>query len=63
MSNYRIGKHIESLDELAEQTLIMVVHGNFRKIYHVGWFSSWPLRSVILGIENRQFYTVIPKET
>lgn len=36
----RPGPHITSIDELAEQELIFF-HG---KVYHKGWFWSWPLR-------------------
>jgi hypothetical protein len=63
MSKYQKGKPIESLDELAAQTFILVDHGNFRKVYHVGWFSGWPLRTIINGIENHIYYTVTAKET
>lgn len=63
MRKYRKGKRIESLDELAQQTLIIADYGTFQKVYHIGWFSSWPLRNIINGINKRQFYTAVSKET
>ena len=41
MKKYKPGKVITSLDELAKQDFVIVRH----KVYHTGWFSSWPLRS------------------
>lgn len=44
---YKCGQRIRSLDELMRQPF--VIHrppfaNGFAKIYHRGWFSSWPLR-------------------
>lgn len=36
----RPGPHITSIDEVAEQELIFF----HEKVYHKGWFWSWPLR-------------------
>ena len=41
MKKYKQGDLIRSLDELMAQEFIMM-RG---KVYHFGWFNSWPVRS------------------
>ncbi len=40
MSRYIRGSPISSLDEVMAQRLIYIRD----KVYHIGWFSGWPVR-------------------
>lgn len=44
MKNFEIGSPLYSLDEIAEQEFIYF--RNF-KVYHRGWFMSWPARQLL----------------
>lgn len=54
MKKYTEGKLIRSLDELMAQEFIMM-NG---KVYHIGWFSSWPARSCKIYIDMGRLFQV-----
>jgi hypothetical protein len=41
MKNYEPGEKIRSLDELIDSEFVFF----HNKLYHNGWFMSWPIRS------------------
>lgn len=55
---YRKGRLITSIDELSKQDFIYMND----KIYHQGWFQSWPLRTIMIGLENNRLYSAIKNQ-
>lgn len=49
---YKQGKVIENLNELGEQTFI-IVDG---KTYHKGWWQSWQLRMLLYLLKDKRIY-------
>ena len=61
---YERGRRIKTVDELLRQPF--AIHKpnrnqNFEKIYHRGWFISWPLRLAHHLVEVGELYTAKPK--
>lgn len=59
MSKYEKGDIITSLDVVMENKFIMVVHGykqEHRKVYHIGWFSSWSIRNFKQLLDKKCVY-------
>lgn len=58
MAAYHPGEQIYFIGELADQQFIYVHH----KIYHRGWFMSWPLRSCLELIERGVVRKAVPNK-
>lgn len=61
---YERGRRITSVDELMRQRFVIhkPTHGpGFEKIYHYGWFCSWPLRLAKRYVEAGSLYAAEPK--
>lgn len=58
MKKYEPGKKIQTLDELAEQEFVICVG----KVYHRGWFVSWPLRQCKALLDRGLLYTAKREE-
>ena len=56
--NYKIGKPITSLDELAKQEFMFF----FGTLYHKGWFMSWQMRHIYMWLKNGQIKYAIKVE-
>ena len=54
MRKYKQGDLIRSLDELMAQEFVMM-NG---KVYHIGWFSSWPVRSCKNYLDQGRLFQV-----
>ena len=59
MKTFEIGEPLRSLDEIAEQEFIY-----FRnyKVYHCGWFMSWPARQLLLLAKDGAIRKAIKKQ-
>lgn len=55
MKKYYKGRVIRSLDELAKQEFIFFGH----KVYHKGWYLSWPLRNVLALLEGGKIFEAV----
>ena len=58
MTNFSKTERIKSLDELAQQEFIWC-NG---RIYHCGWFISWPINLALSYIQDYKIYKVIKNE-
>ena len=58
-SKYIKGAAITSIDDVMNHDYIYYNH----KVYHKGWFCSWPVRIMKQYIENHRIFSVIKKES
>lgn len=57
MGKFKAGEQLRSLDEIAKQEFIFCRH----KIYHRGWFMSWPVRSLLQLAEGGAIFGAVRK--
>lgn len=58
---YKRGDVITSLEELSQQEFIYVVHDDYEKIYHHGWFKSWQFKNIEFQLKNKTLYKAVKK--
>ncbi len=51
-SKYQQGERIKTIDELIDCEFIYLHH----KVYHYGWYASWPLRLVVYYVRSGMLY-------
>lgn len=59
MKKYTAGDEIKSIDEMMQQEFIYLLG----KVYHIGWFSSWPLRNANYHIHRGQIRKAVKIES
>ena len=55
MKKYQKGEKIRDIGELSNENFIYLAD----KVYHIGWYGSWPYRLLKLQIDNGNVWRAI----